>query len=51
MEDVNGTHKQQIKFKEMSLVELGCKTMDCTHGKDHAISRKIKAKEKNWIQG
>ena len=30
----------------MPFVVLGCKTMDCTHGKDHAISRKIKGKSK-----
>ena len=30
----------------MPFVVLGCKNMDCTHGKDHAISRKIKAKSK-----
>ena len=30
----------------MPSVVLGCKNMDCTHGKNHAISRKIKAKSK-----
>ena len=30
----------------MPFVVLGCKNMDCTHGKDHAISRKIKAEKK-----
>ena len=30
----------------MPFVALGCKTMDCTHGKDHAISIKIKGKSK-----
>ena len=38
--------EQQIKFNGMPFVVLGCKNMDCTHGKDHAISRKIKAKSK-----
>ena len=26
----------------MPSVVLGCKNMDCTHGKNHATSRKIK---------
>ena len=46
MEDVNGTHKQQIKFKEMTLVELGCKTMDCTHVKTMQYREKLKQSKK-----
>ena len=34
--------EQQIKFNGMPFVVLGCKNMDCTHGKDHEISREIK---------
>ena len=30
----------------MPFAMLGCKNIDCTHGKDHAKSRKIKAKSK-----
>ena len=46
-EDVKSTQlEQQIKFNGMPFVVLGCKNMDCTYGKDHAISRKIKAKSK-----
>ena len=42
---INST-RVAIKFNGMPFVVLGCKTMDCRHGKDHAISRKIKAKSK-----
>ena len=30
----------------MSFVVLGCKNIDCTHGKDHSISRKKKSFKK-----
>ena len=42
-EDVKSAQlEQQIKFNGMPFVVLGCKNMDCTHGKDHEISREIK---------
>ena len=40
-EDVKSAQlEQQIKFNGMPFVVLGCKNMDCTHSKDHAILRK-----------
>ena len=34
----------------MRFVALGCKNMDCTHGKDYTIARKIKAKSEKWTK-
>ena len=36
----------QIKLNGMLFVLLGCKSMDSTYGKDHALSRNFKAKSK-----
>lgn len=36
----------QIKLNRMLFVLLGCKSMGCTYGTDHALSRNSKAKSK-----
>ena len=39
--------EQQIKFDGTPFIILGSKFLDCTHGKDHSISKKIKYKDKS----
>ena len=38
--------KQQIEFNGTPFVVLDSKNLDCTHGTDHAISRKLNLKGK-----
>ena len=45
--EVKSTQRQpQIKLNGMLFVLLGCKSMDCTYGTDHALLRNFKAKSK-----